>query len=689
MFDKLFLFGFVSSFFFCPFQIVLAQVLEQDSLILVQIYSSTNGNEWNNNSEWLTGPIESWNGVGLSNNRVDTLRFSNNNLDGTLPNELGQLDSLKVLDVRNNPALSGNIPVTIPGLTALRFLTLADNGLEGSIPPGLGDLNELTRLRITNNNLSGTLPTALGNLSQLEVLDIAERRITGTIPESIYTLTNLGQFVIGCDSVSGEISNSIGNLTRLTSFALSNTLISGSIPASLSNADGLRIVALDRNQNLEGPIPPGLWGHPNVFLHGIVFNERLSGPIAPEIGLAVRLQQLIINDNRFEGEVPLEITTLDSLEIITIQNNFFTGLPDMTSMEALDVLAVQNNNLTFEDLEPNLVLIDQGTTFIYAPQKPVYDTAFISVRAGSRLVIKGEIGGSANRYQWFKEGEAVDGGANADLTFNDISIQEAGNYSAEITSVIVPGLTINRNPASVQVTVNEPIQFCDPVILEASVADATATYSWSTGDTARSVTITEPGNYSVVIETANYSLEETFVTELGSSDLMAGTDIDFDIFIEDQAVPGDQALLVDGPVQFVNTSLAGSGFQWDFDDGTSTTEIDPLHVFTTPGSYSVQLTAVDDEGCEVIYDRNVEVQELFVTNAITPNNDGNNDQLFIEPFLYPASLRVVNRWGNEVYYRPDYPNDFNGADLSPGVYFYEINIGSIDKKVNGTITIMD
>lgn len=687
MYRARFLFLLIGTLFFSN-PSGFAQNLEQDSLVLVQFYQSMNGANWTDNDQWLVGPVQSWSGIGLFNQRVDTIFFNDNNLAGTLPEEISQLQAVRILSLRGNPGITGAFPSAIGDLTELRSLILVDNGLEGPIPEQLGNLNNLINLTIEGNQLSGGIPQSFGDLVNLEILNLSEQRISGIIPENIYNLNQLRQFSISCDSITGEISDNVGNLTELTSFALSNTLISGTIPSSLSNAQNLRFLILINNRNLNGSFPPQLWGLNNVgFL--VLFNNQLKGGISPEIGSAERLQQLIINDNRFEGDVPTEIITLDSLEIVALQNNFFTGLPDMSAMKSLNVLTVQNNHLTFEDIEPNLVLRDRGTVFFYAPQRPVYDTTIISARAGARLVVKGEIGGSANRYQWFRERETIVGGANADLIINDVSIQDAGNYSAEIASVIVPDLTINRNPISLQVTVNEPIRFCDPVTLEVSVADTIATYKWSTGDTTRSVIITEPGNYSVVIETANYTLEETFVTELGSSDLIPGTDIDFDIFIDDMALPEDQLLLVNGPVQFANTSLAGSGFQWDFGDGTSTIETSPFHKFTSPGSYNIRLSAFDDEGCEVVYERAVEVKELFVTNAITPNNDGNNDQLFVEPFLYPASLRVVNRWGQEVYYRSDYPNDFNGSDLSPGVYFYEINIESIGKKANGTITIID
>nr|WP_330217438.1 PKD domain-containing protein [Methanosphaerula palustris] len=51
-------------------------------------------------------------------------------------------------------------------------------------------------------------------------------------------------------------------------------------------------------------------------------------------------------------------------------------------------------------------------------------------------------------------------------------------------------------------------------------------------------------------------------------------------------------------VQFTDQSTSGAdGFQWQFGDGTTSTEQNPVHTYTSPGSYSVMLTvSVPDYG---------------------------------------------------------------------------------------------
>ncbi len=50
---------------------------------------------------------------------------------------------------------------------------------------------------------------------------------------------------------------------------------------------------------------------------------------------------------------------------------------------------------------------------------------------------------------------------------------------------------------------------------------------------------------------------------------------------------------------FVNTSLAGQTFTWDFGDGSTSTETNPVHIYNKPGTYTVTLTAVDPSTCNV------------------------------------------------------------------------------------------
>ena len=51
--------------------------------------------------------------------------------------------------------------------------------------------------------------------------------------------------------------------------------------------------------------------------------------------------------------------------------------------------------------------------------------------------------------------------------------------------------------------------------------------------------------------------------------------------------------------QFTNTSIAGQTFIWDFGDNTTSTETDPVHIYNTPGLYTITLIANDPNTCNL------------------------------------------------------------------------------------------
>jgi len=51
---------------------------------------------------------------------------------------------------------------------------------------------------------------------------------------------------------------------------------------------------------------------------------------------------------------------------------------------------------------------------------------------------------------------------------------------------------------------------------------------------------------------------------------------------------------------FENTSLGGLSFIWDFGDGSTSTDVNPSHLYSSVGNYAVKLYAFDSTACNVI-----------------------------------------------------------------------------------------
>lgn len=59
----------------------------------------------------------------------------------------------------------------------------------------------------------------------------------------------------------------------------------------------------------------------------------------------------------------------------------------------------------------------------------------------------------------------------------------------------------------------------------------------------------------------------------------------------------DQFICYPDPVIFQNYSSFGNQYHWDFGDGTTSTDEDPIHDYATPGNYVVQLIVIDTNNC--------------------------------------------------------------------------------------------
>ncbi|XP_023638885.1 receptor like protein 42-like [Capsella rubella] len=94
-----------------------------------------------------------------------TIDISGNRFDGEVPESIGLLKELIVLNMSNN-AFIGRIPPSLSNLTNLESLDLSQNNLSGKIPPELGKLTFLERVNFSYNRLEGPIPQATQFQSQ-------------------------------------------------------------------------------------------------------------------------------------------------------------------------------------------------------------------------------------------------------------------------------------------------------------------------------------------------------------------------------------------------------------------------------------------------------------------------------------------------------------------------------------------
>ena len=115
----------------------------------------------------------------------------------------------------------------------------------------------------------------------------------------------------------------------------------------------------------------------------------------------------------------------------------------------------------------------------------------------------------------------------------------------------------------------------------------------------------------------------------------------------------------------------------------------PIHV---PGLENATYTVTATDQCPESASLEVHVNsgcDIVIPNVITPNADGLNDAWVINGlYRSGSSVKVFNRWGNMVFSSANYANNWRGAGLPDGTYFYEVIDGRTAQRLTGSLTIL-
>ncbi len=275
----------------------------RDSLALVELYISTDGDNWTDS--WnLAQPINTWTGVALNEyGCVAQLNLNNNELAGTLPINLGELQSLELLDLRHNE-LTGHIPLELGNLSRLEKLDLSNNSLSGAIPETFGNLENLVQLFLGLNELEGGIPVFLNQIEPLKQLALGSNKLSGEIPAELGLgrLFNLEILGIGDNELTGAIPAELANLRSLQQLYLNENQLSGCFPDAFRTA----FCAL-------GQRPPGAFEIGYDFRNNPMLpwqgeferfcNEENEIGAACDDGDATTINDMIQNDCLCAGEV--------------------------------------------------------------------------------------------------------------------------------------------------------------------------------------------------------------------------------------------------------------------------------------------------------------------------------------------------------------------------------------------------
>jgi leucine-rich repeat protein SHOC2 len=289
---------------------------------------------------------EDWEGVTMDHGRVVKLELRDRSyLTGAVPAEIGQLTSLRELDLYGNKLTS--LPAEIGQLTSLRKLNLSGNQLT-SLPAEIGQLTLLEVLDLRRNELT-SLPTEIGQLTSLESLYLSDNKLT-SLPAEIGQLTSLEGLGLG----DNELTTLPAAIRELEA-AGCHVCTDDGVTFDDDDDDVLalmtwRAMCPELQERWPEAARPEDWEGVTIENGRVVVlaleEFGLTGAVPAEIGRLSALRELELSDNQLTS-LPAEIGQLTSLQVLYLADNQLTSLPaEIGQLTSLQVLYLADNQLT-------------------------------------------------------------------------------------------------------------------------------------------------------------------------------------------------------------------------------------------------------------------------------------------------------------------------------------------------------
>ncbi|MCH8533848.1 MAG: gliding motility-associated C-terminal domain-containing protein [Flavobacteriaceae bacterium] len=299
-------------------------------------------------------------------------------------------------------------------------------------------------------------------------------------------------------------------------------------------------------------------------------------------------------------------------------------------------------------------------------------------------------------YQWFFNGEALEGETNFTLTpdepgIYDVEVEFANcfdTYTVEVdfvefnfvgqTEALVGCISEDGLSSFV---IEPEIEFLIP-----SEENADVTFEWNTGDTTQNLEVSESGEYELTVTVNGCQEVQNYQVVLSEG---------HNVTVLDRNVCYDE---------FETTFMSGydindsdTNISWNLPDGSTQNSSNLTLTWNNinqaeslEGEYSVTVTIDECEITEFFtfaFTRQDEgegpiIESCVIPEGISPNGDGINDSFdltFLNETLGVEKLEIFNRYGRKVYEASNYTNEFFGQDqggsnLVTGTYFYVIKL---------------
>lgn len=251
-------------------------------------------------------------------------------------------------------------------------------------------------------------------------------------------------------------------------------------------------------------------------------------------------------------------------------------------------------------------------------------------------------------------------------------------------------LSFGQSPTATIVVPTGTICTNQAIVLNSNTTNTPTVFSWIVSPSV-GVTMISTTQSSVGVA---FSVSGVFSVSLTVSNASGTVTTSTNVTVNNSPVAAFSASLTTvgfpNQIELTNFSTGATGYLWSFSEtAVTSTNTNESHPYTTSGSYSVSLIAMNSNGCTDTSAYSFYLSDssgITLPNIFTPNADGIND--IFKPIAKGISSMKVNvytRFGNFVY-GWDAINGFwdgyttSGMLCEPGTYFYVIEATGFDGK---------
>ncbi|XP_076949500.1 receptor-like protein Cf-9 homolog [Bidens hawaiensis] len=253
-------------------------------------------------------------------------------------------------------------PVSFRAMTTLSYLDLSSNDIHEHIPDWVGEMggNHLVVLDLSNNSITSMIPNVYRDWSGLEGFILKGNRLEGKVPTSLNKCKKLSVIDLGNNHLNDTFPCWYGDLANLEVLVLkSNTFHGGIVTSSFVNLPfpSLRVLDLSHN-GFESKLLTKYFQNFNAMKNVVKMNTGqeylyicgkyysitcvMKGVDQNFPRLSVEYTIVDLSNNKFQGEIPNIMGSLNSLIVLNLANNSLTGripqtLGNILEIESLDL----------------------------------------------------------------------------------------------------------------------------------------------------------------------------------------------------------------------------------------------------------------------------------------------------------------------------------------------------------------